>query len=113
MSSITGKRLKELRKEKKKTQAEVAALFGMTEGAYRYYESGAGSLDAEKIAKLADFFDVSVDYLLGRSNLREPLTTIAAHTDDPEGIPPEAQEEIFEFIEFVKHKYGIGKKDKG
>lgn len=112
MDNIIGERLKELRKEKKKTQTEIASLLGLTEGAYRHYESGRSKPSAEDITKLAEYFDVSTDYLLGRSDYRQMVPTIAAHSDDPKGLPPEAQEEVMQYIEFIKQKYGIGKEGK-
>jgi transcriptional regulator with XRE-family HTH domain len=109
----TVERIFALIEEKGVTAADVAKEVDLPKSSFTDWKKGRSKPSADALAKLADYFDVSVDYLLGRSNLREPLTTIAAHTDDPEGIPPEAQEEIFEFIEFVKHKYGIGKKGEG
>lgn len=109
---ITVERVFALIEERGLRAIDVAKEIGLHKNNFTEWKKGRSKPSAEALAKLADYFDVSVDYLLGRSNLREPLVTIAAHTDDPEGIPPEAQEEIFEFIEFVKHKYGIGKKDK-
>lgn len=110
MSNITGQRLKELRKDKKKTQADIAALLGLTEGAYRHYESGAGSLDAAKIAKLAVYFGVTSDYLLGLSDDPNPIVTIAAHAD--EDLTPEAQRQIREYAELIRMKLRL-EKEKG
>ena len=61
-------RLKELRKDKGVTQKALAEIMGMTEQAYQKYEYGMREPNHEATIKLADFFDVSVDYLLGRSD---------------------------------------------
>ena len=62
-------RLKELRSTKNVTQKQMAALLGMkTERTYRAYELGAIDPPTSKTRFLADYFDVSTDYLLGRSN---------------------------------------------
>ena len=62
--------LKELRKEQKKTQAEMAAAFGVSVRQYQNYEGGAFYPDVAGLMKMADYFDVSTDYLLGRSDRR-------------------------------------------
>ena len=59
-------RLTVLRKEKKMTQAQMAEYLGITRPAYTCYETGMTMPAAEGLSKLADLFDVSVDYLLGR-----------------------------------------------
>ena len=64
-------RLKELRNEKKKTQKEMADFLGLKLRAYQYYEGATHYPEVPNLLKLADFFEVSTDYLLGRSNERE------------------------------------------
>ena len=62
--NLFGQRMKELRKEQKKTQAEMAAAFGVSVRQYQNYEGGAFYPDVAGLMKLADYFDVSTDYLL-------------------------------------------------
>lgn len=59
-------RLKELRKVKGMTQCEVAKVIGYSSLSYARYEKGEREPDISTLCKLADFFVVSVDYLLGR-----------------------------------------------
>jgi len=59
-------RLKELRKSKGVTQKAVAEHIGILEQAYQKYEYGKHEPNHETTIKLADYFEVSVDYLLGR-----------------------------------------------
>jgi len=61
-------RLKELRTAKGETQKQIAGLLGIAERNYRRYEAGDVDPTASNITLLADHFDVSTDYLLGRSN---------------------------------------------
>ena len=68
------------------------------------YEKDIRSPDFTLLLKLADFFDVSTDYLLGRTNLRNYPETFAAHTD--EDMSDEAKAELESFKEFLKMKYG-------
>ena len=59
-------RLKPLRKEKKKTQVEMAELLGITDRHYQKIEDGQINIPATTLIALADYFRVTTDYLLGR-----------------------------------------------
>jgi len=61
-------RLKELRKDKRVTQKVMAEYLGMVEQAYQKYEYGKIEPNHETTIKLADYFNVSLDYLTGRSD---------------------------------------------
>lgn len=61
--------LKQLRLSKNKTQAQVAAEIGIGRTGYTKIENGTQDADTEIISKLADYFGVTVDYLLGRNEL--------------------------------------------
>ena len=67
MSSFS-ERLKELRLKSGIKQIEIAAMLGVQARTMRFYESGNHEPSIESIIKLADFFDISTDYLLGRSD---------------------------------------------
>ena len=62
-----GELLSELRHDRKLTQAELAKKIFVTPGTISNYESNVHYLDVEKLKQLADFFNVTTDYLLGRS----------------------------------------------
>lgn len=59
-------RLKTMRKVKRLTQQEIASKFNVSQNTYSYWENGKVNLDNATIAKLAEFYGVSVDFLLGR-----------------------------------------------
>lgn len=61
-------RLQESRKRKKLTQKEVAAHLGIAVRSYQNYEGGQRQPDFETLAALADYFEVTTDYLLGRTD---------------------------------------------
>lgn len=67
---IFAQRLRELRKEKKQKQREMAERLEISLRAYQYYESASNYPDVAGLMKLADYFEVSTDYLLGRSDQR-------------------------------------------
>ena len=60
-------RLKELRIAKGMTQSEVAKVIGYSSLSYARYEKGEREPDVSTLCKLADYFEVSVDYLIGRT----------------------------------------------
>lgn len=63
--------LKHLREERRLSQKDIADYLGITRQAVASYELAKREPDYEILRKLADYFDVSVDYLLGRANSRE------------------------------------------
>ena len=66
-------RLKELRREKGLKQTEMAEFIGCIERHYQKIERGEINIPSLTLVKLADFFNVSTDYLLGRSDDRRTL----------------------------------------
>ena len=64
-------RLRELRQEKRLRQREMAGLLGCTLGHYQKIEYGQINIPMLTLAFLADYFGVTTDYLLGRSDERE------------------------------------------
>lgn len=65
------KRLKELRKSHKITQAALAEKLGLTERQYQRLEANDSKPMYDNLLALADYFDVSLDYLVGRSEIAE------------------------------------------
>ena len=63
-----GARFKAVRKEKNLTQKQVADGIGVAERQYQYYEYGKNTPSALLLCSLADYFDVSLDYLVGRTD---------------------------------------------
>ena len=61
-------RLKDLREDRDMKQADVAKLLGIQQTVYSRYERGFQNVPIEHLLKLADFYNVSTDYILGRTN---------------------------------------------
>ena len=61
-------RIKDFRKSIKLTQKQMAERLNISERAYQYYESGQGVPSLDTISEISDTFNVSIDYLLGKSN---------------------------------------------
>ena len=62
------KRVRELREDHDLTQRQVAAILGLTQPQYFRYEQGFRDLPTDILIKLADLYQTSTDYILGRSN---------------------------------------------
>ena len=65
-----GKRLQSLRNEKGLKQTEMAKFIGRSDATYQKMEYGTINVPGLTLIKLADFFEVSLDYLVGRSEER-------------------------------------------
>ncbi len=65
-------RLKDLREDNDLMQKEVAAILGIDQRVYSNYETGKREIPTRFLIKLADFYNTSVDYILGRTNIIIP-----------------------------------------
>ena len=61
-------RIIQLKKERKLLQKDIASSIGLSLRAYQYYEKGKKEPTLSVLLRLADYFDVSLDYLVGRSD---------------------------------------------
>ena len=65
-------RIRNLREDKDLNQEDLADFLSCTQACYSNYENGKRDIPTEVLNKLADFYNVSVDYLLGRTSVKEP-----------------------------------------
>ena len=80
--NIVGTRLKELRKSVGLSQTQIGDKFGATQSAIDRYEKGGAEPKFQTLLAYADYFDVSLDYIFGR-------------TDKPQGI-------VYEFKPYIE-----------
>ena len=100
-------RIKELRTELDLTQEEFGKLFGIVKSTVSLYESGKSTPDDEIKKKIADYFNVSLDYLMGVSDIRNPYLHVILNNEylnlavelQRENITPQ---DIKCFIEIIK-----------
>ncbi len=69
-------RIKEIREDKDYKQIDIAKYLKVTQAQYCRYEMGINSIPIEKLSKLADLYEVSIDYLVGKTNVRKPYPKI-------------------------------------
>ena len=64
--------MRDLREDSDRTQKNIEDLLNMHRSVYRRYESGERETPAWVVVKLADYYNVSTDYLLGRTDQQTP-----------------------------------------
>lgn len=79
---MIGERIKELRKSKKMSQSELGKFIGVSQTTVTAWENGRAEPSSSYVAKLATFFNVSTDYLLGRDPKEDDLKTADLADDD-------------------------------
>ena len=109
-----GERLRYLRSKTPDRQEDVAKKLGIARTTYAMYEQGKREPDNDTLQKIADFFDVSIDYLLGRTDDPSPTEKlIDTELNDPElGLwfkelkeaPEQKREELRQIWEIIKQR---------
>jgi len=103
--------LKKLRKEKGITQKQLAEKLFVDQTAVSYWEQGKTNPDLEKQIALADFFNVTTDYLLGRTDDTGPQPLIipeelkdvkVAFHNGEEDLTQDEVDKIAEYVRFLK-----------
>ncbi|MGI6349914.1 MAG: helix-turn-helix domain-containing protein [Eubacteriales bacterium] len=100
-------RLKSLREERDLKQEDIAKKLNVDRSTVGKWESSPSRPDYDKLLILADYFGVSTDYLLGRTDIRTPYSadefeTIAAHHEGE--WTEEDLQDIEDFKEFIRSK---------
>ena len=105
-------RLKLLRNEKKLTQAQFAKLIKVAPSTVGMYELGSREPNINNIKAIANFFDVSSDYLIGLTDIRETSPSLLKSNKKDlsiDSLPTEAKKEIDMFLNYIEYKYTISK----
>ena len=89
---IVGQRLRALRESVKMSQAKIGVLFGCKQSSINRYESGEASAPYEVLLQYADHFDVSMDYIFGRTD--NPQGKLYENKPKVEKIYPEMEKFI-------------------
>lgn len=97
------RRFSELRKKHGMTQNELAEILSMSVRAIAAWESGERKPPIDKLVRLADYYNVSTDYLLGRTDNPQPYIYEGSHAGDgrkavlsgsQSGLSPKGQEQV-------------------
>lgn len=123
-NKILGERLKKLRG--KRTQEDISSSLGLSRARYSHYENDRVEPDTETLNKMADFYNVTIDYLLGRTDHPEPIDiddeeiSLAFYMSkianefpdinlmfkDMESLTAEDMKEVYEYIKFKMSQKG-------
>lgn len=103
MPKSFGERLKKVRIDRGLRQEDIGAIVHVGKSTVSQWENNIHVPDIETIVKIANYLNVTSDYLLGLTNVRNPIETIAAHHEGEEWTEEEL-EEIERFKEFVRMK---------
>lgn len=113
---LIGEKIKELRKNSKITQEQLGNAIGVSKMAISYFEKGKKSPGRESLEKIADYFQVTTDYLLGRSEdpeLNEEEDKIVSEEGKnimslieslPEDERKKAWEQLEMYVTYMKNK---------
>lgn len=117
---IISERLRDLRVLNDKSQAEIASALGITQQIYSNYEIGRNDLPLRHLLALANLYDVSTDYILGRSvyqkvppELTAPLTKHVSVGDLVSKIAsfkPGSRQHLIHYVNFLNYLEGQKKK---
>ncbi len=97
---MVGKRIRQLRKEKGVTQNELSNFLGLTPKMISFYELEKRYPPHDIILKISDFFNVSTDYLLGKSDVKKPEKIVS----DYDSLSEESKKQLEKYIELLKIK---------
>ena len=108
-------RIKELRSERRVTQATLAKYLGVAQNTLSYWENETYEIDTGSLQKLADYFGVPTDYVLCRDSapVSQPTTDRTVSDEDimfalfdgDKDITPEMFDEVKQFARFVRERH--------
>ena len=106
--------LKNLREQKGVSQTEVARYLGVSRQAYSFYESGLREASYEMLLKLGEYFDVSLDVLLGRVDKKKLATMLSDEREEFylslfRSQTQEKQEEAIRYLKFLASQEDLDK----
>ncbi|MCL6581781.1 MAG: helix-turn-helix domain-containing protein [Firmicutes bacterium] len=107
-TSVLGRRLRALLDEREMSQADLARALHCGKSTVSQYISGARTPDVETLRRMAELFGVSLDYLLGRTELRWPslikepeVEVLVARAQD---LTPEERRHVLDYIEYLRFR---------
>ena len=95
-----------LRKELNMSQAELAEKLGVSQQTISKYERGTREPDNETLAKLAEIFDCSIDYLLGKTDIRNPYKDFIEKAKEQYG--PRGKKQAEELLQTIQSLFDGG-----
>lgn len=110
VQGMDGQRLAELRKDKNLNQEECAALLGISKNSLSKYENNINDPDDKLKLKIAELFNVSLDYLMGAASVNRPLHPTGMLVLVCDNLPQGAKDELMALLKDLKKKYHLDDK---
>lgn len=104
---MDGERLAELRKNRKLKQEELAAILKISKSALSKYERDINEPDDALKIKFAEFFNVSLDYLLGLTRDEVPIRQTSSLFLYVDNLPQAAKDELVSFLDYLRKRYHL------
>ena len=96
---MKGERMAELRKDKGMTQEQLGKELNVSQKAISSYENNRTKVPDDVTVKMADFFGVTTDYLLGRTREQNSIDTVIKK------LPSKAEQEMKQYLVYLRKKY--------
>ena len=97
-------RLKQLRKQYNMTQAELAKALNIGTSTIAMYENNIRKPSYKMLLKMADFFDVSIDYMAGEKEDFQTIDGVTNIVNILSKLDTDEQQQIIDFIQFIANK---------
>ncbi|RRG11679.1 MAG: XRE family transcriptional regulator [Lactobacillus sp.] len=107
-----GQRIAYLRKQKRESQSELAKIMHVSPSTIGMWETGQRAIKDNDLSNLADHFNVTTDYILGRPEPDDGLRVAAHLSDDYDSLPESQKREVQEYIKFKTAQYRKEQQDK-
>jgi len=102
---MIGERLRDLRRERKVKQEDLATILGVQKATVSHYETGKTEPSDKVKIEIAKFFDISMDYLIGIIDEAVPYYRSEIYMKIPKNIKREEREILEKFIAFIDHMH--------
>lgn len=98
-----GQRLKALREEKNLTQGDFGKIIGVSDVAILQYEKDKRRPDLEKLIQISNYFECSIDYLAGKTDIKEPKNVYEISIEKIEKIKKKklSVDDLNKFLDFI------------
>lgn len=97
-------RLKQLRRQQNLTQAELAKLLNIGTSTIAMYENNIRKPSYKILVKMAEYFDVSIDYMAGEKDNFQTLEGVGSIVKILSKLSEDEQEQVLDFIKFIANK---------
>lgn len=100
-----GERLRQLRKEKGISAEQLAEIMGINKSTISRYENGQRDPFMPFVQKIADYFNVSIDWMVGLSEIRAPDINTSTLNQIFHTIPDQGKVELVNYAKYIKNRY--------